>query len=65
MPWYEYVCPSCGERFDLMRSIADRDKSAACPACGTEAKRALPHVQAVIAGGGAGAPPSCGASGGG
>lgn len=36
MPLYEYVCDSCGEIFDKMSSIADRNKPTEepCAKCG-------------------------------
>lgn len=57
MPFYEYACAKCGTKFDLMRSIADRDQPTACPECGhKKALRQLPHVQTAVARGG----PACG-----
>ena len=35
MPFYEYRCAECEERFTLMRPISERDDSAECPACGS------------------------------
>jgi len=37
MPIYEYRCLACGEHFEALRPIADREQ-ADCPACGSEAK---------------------------
>jgi putative FmdB family regulatory protein len=34
MPVYEYTCGACGETFEIISSLADRDEKAACPACG-------------------------------
>jgi putative FmdB family regulatory protein len=62
MPFYEYLCPKCTTKFDLMRAIADRDQPATCPECGHKtAARQLPHIQAAVKDG-----PACpkGASGG-
>jgi putative FmdB family regulatory protein len=39
MPIYEYECPACGEKFELLRSIADSDKKIKCPRCGAEKPR--------------------------
>lgn len=52
MPFfYDYRCDACGERFELSRSLADRDAPARCPVCGAGgAKRCLPRVNATIRG---------------
>jgi len=51
MPFYDYRCAGCGERFELKRAIADRDAPAACPVCGhAKVRRELPRVSASIAG---------------
>jgi len=34
MPLYEYRCTACGETFEIIASLAERDKKAVCPACG-------------------------------
>ncbi|MBI5512077.1 MAG: zinc ribbon domain-containing protein [Deltaproteobacteria bacterium] len=72
MPVYEYVCESCGTRFDLQRKVAERNDKAGCPSCGKAGKRELSGF--AVSGGGSGggrafaplrsAPSSC-ASGGG
>ena len=41
MPLYEYECKSCKERFELRRSIADRDDELVCPKCGAKNPRRL------------------------
>lgn len=52
MPFYEYSCTKCGVKFDLMRSIADRDKPADCPECGAKkTRRELPHIMTNARGG--------------
>ncbi len=33
MPVYDFKCTRCGHRFELMRSISNRDE-AVCPKCG-------------------------------
>ena len=35
MPIYEYGCKKCGNGFELMRPLADRDKASKCPSCGS------------------------------
>ena len=34
MPVYEFTCDACGEAFEIISSLADRDDKAVCPACG-------------------------------
>jgi putative FmdB family regulatory protein len=35
MPLYEYRCTACGETFEILASLAERDEKAVCPACGS------------------------------
>ena len=39
LPRYEYVCPTCQERFDVERPMAEAGDPCACPLCGTPARR--------------------------
>jgi putative FmdB family regulatory protein len=42
MPLYEYVCKSCGERFEKLVRMSGQPLMIACPACaGDEVERAL------------------------
>jgi putative FmdB family regulatory protein len=41
MPIYEYHCTACGHKFELLRSMSESDKDAACPQCKQKAKRAV------------------------
>jgi len=36
MPIYEYKCTSCGEMFELRRSMTDGDSEIKCLKCGAE-----------------------------
>ena len=64
MPIYEYICPECKNKFELMRPISRCSEPAACPVCGHQSKRALSGfayrssnefgATAPIAGGGGG-----------
>jgi putative FmdB family regulatory protein len=38
VPVYAFTCAACGE-FELMRKAADAGAPAACPGCGTPARR--------------------------
>jgi putative FmdB family regulatory protein len=41
MPIYEYVCPDCKTKFELMRPISMYSEPADCPECKHTANRAL------------------------
>ena len=42
VPLYEYHCPHCDIKFDLLRSFSQADAPAACPECqGEDTKRAI------------------------
>jgi len=36
VPFYDYECPECGEKFDLIRSVDERDEPVTCPRCGKQ-----------------------------
>ncbi len=36
MALYEYKCPECDDRFDLMRPMSAADDPAPCPGCAAE-----------------------------
>ena len=36
MPIYEHECLVCGERFEIRRSMSDRDSEVKCQVCGAE-----------------------------
>ena len=39
MPIYEYECIACKHKFDKVRAVNFRDRSAFCPLCGMGAKK--------------------------
>ncbi|MFC1914231.1 zinc ribbon domain-containing protein [Chloroflexota bacterium] len=41
MPIYEYECPTCGNKFELRRSMTDTDNEVKCPRCGAENSRRI------------------------
>lgn len=67
MPIYEYHCKSCGETFELLRSISQSDSDVRCEKCGAETVERLMSTFAasVDAGSSSGASTSagCGSSG--
>jgi putative FmdB family regulatory protein len=40
MPLYDYLCESCGKKFEDLRSLAERD-NARCPVCGKSADKQI------------------------
>jgi len=51
VPLYDYVCPECGVEFEIICSIADRDKRKLCE-CGATAKRVMSGGAFMLIGGG-------------
>lgn len=41
MSRYDYRCESCGECFEVMKSMKDSDTPEACPECGSPAKKLI------------------------
>lgn len=41
MPIYEYVCPKCDSKFELLRPMSQANEAASCPQCQQKAKRVL------------------------
>ena len=41
MPIYEYFCPECKSKFELLRRISEVDADAECPVCKTSSGRIL------------------------
>ena len=41
MPIYEYICPKCQNKFELMRSISQSQENADCPKCQMASKRTV------------------------
>ena len=51
MPIYEYICPHCEIKFELMRPFSKADAPAECPEChGQDTKRAISRFAAHIKG---------------
>jgi len=44
MPLYEYFCPDCQKRFELLRSVSQADSEAVCPTCKALGLRAMSKV---------------------
>ncbi|MCX6005573.1 MAG: zinc ribbon domain-containing protein [Chloroflexi bacterium] len=41
MPIYEYICPNCKNKFELLCSISRSNENAECPKCKSSSKRAI------------------------
>ncbi|HAS28332.1 MAG TPA: zinc ribbon domain-containing protein [Dehalococcoidia bacterium] len=41
MPIYEYFCPVCKSKFELLRLMSEIDVTAVCPVCNTPSSRTL------------------------
>ena len=41
MPIYEYVCPECKNRFELMRPRSEANLAASCPQCKSNSQRVI------------------------
>ncbi len=41
MPIYEYVCPGCKTKFELLRPLNKASEGASCPRCHQSAERIL------------------------
>jgi len=39
MPLYEYLCPGCKLKFELLRKASESDEMACCPRCQNSAGR--------------------------
>lgn len=51
MPIYEYACPTCHNRFELLQSLGAGGENLACPSCGSEPVKKLFSTFAGITGG--------------
>lgn len=51
MPTYDYVCETCGNRFEEWQKMTD-EPTAICPACGGPVHRVIYPVGLVFKGGG-------------
>ncbi|NQT48220.1 MAG: zinc ribbon domain-containing protein, partial [Chloroflexi bacterium] len=65
MPVYEYFCPNCEAKFELLRPMSCADQDATCSQCNSRARRMLSTFSAFNKSGDSGsAAPIAGAGGG-
>lgn len=57
MPAYEYLCQSCGNRFERRQKMSD-PSIASCPQCGGQVKRLISAGAGLISKSGSAAAPS-------
>ncbi|MFC2058752.1 FmdB family zinc ribbon protein [Chloroflexota bacterium] len=62
MPIYEYVCPKCESKFELLRSLSRSEEEAPCPGCKIPACRVLSTFAAFSKGSGESSEPIGGGS---
>jgi putative FmdB family regulatory protein len=65
MPLYEYQCPGCGKRIEVLQKLGEDGSGLTCPECGVTGLRKLMSASAVQVSGGSGSAPGpgCGAGG--
>jgi len=52
MPLYEYRCPACHERFEVLQRVGESADAVRCPECGAEhVERQLSTFAAAVGGG--------------
>ena len=44
MPFYEYECGGCGQRFEKLVSLSEARRGMECPKCGSKSVRKLMSV---------------------
>ena len=66
MPLYEYECPKCGKRIEILQKLGEDGSSLKCGECGAVGLRKLLSGCAVQVSGNTASPPlsGCGAGGG-
>jgi putative FmdB family regulatory protein len=54
MPLYEYTCPRCGEKTEILVRGSEANRMPACPVCGATMKKDWSPVAAHTKGGSGG-----------
>lgn len=50
MPVYEYCCPNCGMKFELLRPMSRANEAAPCPRCQEDGERVLSSFACMVKG---------------
>ena len=64
MPFYSFRCTDCSYRFELMRSVSERDEMAECPECKKQQATRLLSIPVLFTRSGGGEPQIIGGSSG-
>ena len=48
MPMYEFVCKSCGQKFEELKTV--KDNTAKCPLCDSESEKIMSAASFVVSG---------------
>ncbi|NTU59767.1 MAG: zinc ribbon domain-containing protein [Deltaproteobacteria bacterium] len=59
MPLFEYVCPRCGQKQELLVRSADAARAPACPECSVDMEKAWSPVACTSGRGGGGGGGGC------
>ena len=59
MPLYDYLCESCGKKFEDLRSLAER-QNAPCPICGKPSDKQISSFFTSSGSSSSGGPGNCG-----
>jgi putative FmdB family regulatory protein len=63
MPIYEYLCPECACKFEMLRSVTKANEDASCPKCRHIAKRVFSRFASFSKGDGVESTPIAGTGG--
>jgi putative FmdB family regulatory protein len=62
MPLYEYRCQACGDTFETIRGLNDKDEDVECPQCGAKKAEKLMSACTIKGASSSSSTSSCGPS---